>query len=65
MKDPKVVREIYKMLDGDITYCVSKSCPKADKCDRWWMNHFVESNKTISMFDPYKKGKKCVYFKTI
>ena len=47
----------------DITYCISSKCPKADTCDRWWMNHFVEANEMISMFAPYIKEKKCEYYK--
>lgn len=50
------------MPSNDRTFCVSKSCPKADKCDRWWMNNFLETCKTMSMFDPYKKGEKCEYY---
>ena len=50
----------------EITYCVSSKCPKADTCDRWWMNNFVDAlDGTISMFDPYKKGEKCEYFETL
>ena len=47
----------------DITYCVSKSCPKASKCDRWWMNNFIATcNNIQSMADFYKKGAKCEYY---
>ena len=45
----------------DRTFCVSKSCPKADTCDRWWMNNLV-TDDVISMFNPYKKGEKCEYY---
>lgn len=49
----------------DITYCVSAKCPKADTCDRWWMNNFIEVCQQVSMSDFfnskdfYKKG--CEY----
>jgi hypothetical protein len=49
-------------MHTDSTFCVSSKCPKADTCDRWWMNHFVETNDMVSMFDPYKKGDICVYY---
>ena len=52
-------------MSTDKTYCVSKSCPKADKCDRWWMNNFLDTCQRlndVSMFDPYKKGKRCGYY---
>ena len=48
------------MSQKDITYCVSKKCPKADKCDRWWANNFTEKY-AVSMCDFYKKGVKCEY----
>ena len=47
----------------EITYCVSSKCPKADTCDRWWMNNFIGlENIVTSMFDPYKKGEPCEYY---
>ena len=46
----------------DITYCVSGKCPKADNCDRWWMNNGIGAFENISMFDPYKKGESCEYY---
>jgi hypothetical protein len=61
MKDPYVVRKLKAML-SDITYCVSKSCPKADKCDRWWLNNAIPPWADVSMFNPYKKGKRCEYY---
>lgn len=47
-----------------MTYCVSKECKKVLKCQRWWMNNFLETCQRIeyqSMADFYKKGKKCPY----
>lgn len=44
----------------DITYCVSKECPKADKCQRHWSNS-LPVGVIASMSDFYEKGKKCKY----
>jgi hypothetical protein len=46
-------------VNRDITYCVSSKCPKADTCDRWWMNNFVGMEWVGSMSDFYTKGKVC------
>ena len=47
---------------NDITYCISSKCPKANTCDRWWMNNGIGAFENISMFDPYKKGVACEYY---
>lgn len=44
-------------------YCVSKSCPKAGTCRRWWMNNIVNPKWNLDMKDFYKKGVKCKYEK--
>jgi len=49
-------------VNKDSTFCISKSCPKADTCDRWWMNNGIGAFENISMFDPYKKGGECKYY---
>jgi len=49
-------------MTKDITYCSSTKCLKTNTCSRWWLNNTIHPKDTVSMFDPYRKNKECLYY---